>query len=149
MSNTNPKYEGRSLEDLKSSLRAVNHKIDDINMEAAVIMGILPLPEGKPFWIAGEIDWNSPKLDHLRETFFKLVDESYELTQYVGRLQAEKEGNLDVWNAEQKGLKFLKEHFNSFEEEVSFFKRNNLVRGFSSLTEELLKNPNFLVEVEL
>ncbi|MBQ6350238.1 MAG: hypothetical protein IJI42_04850, partial [Methanobrevibacter sp.] len=58
-------------------------------------------------------------------------------------------GYLECWEAEQKGLKFLSEHFTSFDEQVDFFKKNNLIRGMSSLKEELVRNPRFLEGVVL
>ena len=51
-----PKYQNRTLEDLKSSLRAVNHKLDNLRIEAAQIVGVLPLKPDCKFWVATEID---------------------------------------------------------------------------------------------
>lgn len=147
MSNTT--FEGRSIEDLKSSLHAIDHKIDDLKMDAAVILGILPLDETRRFWVSTEINWNDSRLDHLRDTFFELVEKSYEFTKHIGRLNAIEGNYLEYWEAEQKGLKFLTEHFNSFDEQVNFFKKNNLHRGMSSLKEELVRNPKFLEGVVL
>lgn len=144
-----PKFQNRSLEDIKSSYRAVQHKIDSIRNEAAIITGILPLKPGRKFWVADEINWDDPKVADLRETYFELISTSKILTPHISRLEAQKSGNLEVWKAKQKGERFLKDNFSSIEEETAFFKKNNLVRGYSSLTEALLSNPNFLNEVVL
>lgn len=145
----NTTFEGRSLEDLKSSLHAIDHKIDNLKMDAALILGILPLSDDRRFWVATEINWNDSKLDHLRDTFFELVEKSYEFTKEVTRREAIRDGYLEYWEAEQKGMQFLSEHFSSFDEEVEFFKKNNLIRGMSSLKEELVRNPRFLEGVVL
>ena len=146
---TNPAFEGRSIEDLKSSLHAIDGKIDDLKMDAALILGILPLSDDRRFWVATEINWNDPRLDHLRDTFFEYVQKSYEFSNYIGRLEAINGGYLEYFEAEQKALKFLSEHFSSFDDEVNFFKKNNLIRGMSSLKEELVRNPEFLKGVIL
>ena len=145
----NTTFEGRSLEDLKSSLHAIDGKIDDLKMDAAIILGILPLDETRRFWVATEINWNDSRLDHLRDTFFEYVKKSYEFTTYIGRLEAIEGNYLEYFEAEQKALKFLSENFNSFDDEVKFFKKNNLIRGMSSLKEELVRNPKFLEGVIL
>ena len=74
MNNTiTTQYPGRSLEDLKSSRRAVNNKIDDIVQQAAIIQGILPLKPGRKFWCVTEIDWANVRLSALRESYFELI----------------------------------------------------------------------------
>lgn len=143
------RYEGRSLEDLKSSLRAVNLKIDSIKMDAAQIVGVLPLKPGRKFWVATEIDWEDPRLDHLRPEYFRLLDAAYELDHITGKLEAESRGELEQWKIYTEIDSFLNTNFKTFDEEVEFFKKNNLVRGLSSLRAEVLKNPNYLNEVVL
>ena len=143
------RYEGRSLEDLKSSLRAVNLKLDDIRMEAAKIVGVLPLKPGRKFWVATEIDWEDSRLDHLREKYFYLLDAAYELQHITGKLEAEANDELEQWEIYNEIDSFLTTNFKTFDEEVEFFKKNNLVRGLSSLREEVLRNPNYLNEVVL
>lgn len=143
------KYQERSLEDLKSSLRAVNHKIDNLKIDAAIIVGVLPLKPGRKFWIATEIDWEDSRLDHLRPDYFRLLDAAYELNHITGRLEAESKGELEKWEIYTKIDSFLNTNFKTFTEEVEFFKKNNLVRGLSSLREEVLRNPNYLNEVVL
>lgn len=143
------KYQGRSLEDLKSSLRAVNHKIDNIKIDAAILVGVLPLKPGRKFWIATEIDWDDSRLDHLRPDYFRLLNAAYELDHITGRLEAESNDELEKWEVYNKIDLFLNTNFKTFAEELRFFKRNNLTRGLSSLREKVLENPDYLDEVVL
>lgn len=144
------KYQGRSLEDLKSSLRAVNHQIDKMRMDAAETLGIFnTLCKEKPFWTADEINWDDPKIVHLKPKFFHLLDTAYELEHIAGKLEATQNGTLEQFEIYEKIDKFLATNFKTFEEEVEFFRKNNLVAGLSSLREAVLENPNFLEEVIL
>lgn len=144
-----PKYQNRTLEDLKSSLRAVNHKLDNLRIEAAQIVGVLPLKPDCKFWVATEIDWDDNSLDHLRPDYFRLLDASYELQHITSRLEAENQGELEQWETYQTIDNFLETNFKTFAEELRFYKRNNLTRGLSSLREECLRNPKYLEEVVL
>lgn len=148
--NTIPeKYQGRSLEDLKSSYRAVTNRIDKMHMDAALLTGILPLPEGKRFWTSDEINWDDPKLSGQKKTYFELIGKAYNLRRIIGRLEAEADGTIVEFETGETIYKFLNKNFKTFDEEVEFFRKNNLVRGFSSLLEKCLENPNYLEEVAL
>ena len=149
MNNTNPKYNGRTTEDLKTSLRAINNKIDSLRMDAAILQGVLPLPDGKRFWVADEIDWTSPELSNLSKTYFDLLNKSHELSREIDYREAIKNNAIPLYESRQIAYEFINTNCNSFEEEVDFFKKNNLVRGMSSLVEEIYKDPNFLNEVIL
>ena len=149
MNNTNPKYNGRTTEDLKTSLRAINNKIDSLRMDAAILQGVLPLPDGKRFWVADEIDWTSPELSNLSKTYFDLLDKSHDLRREIDYREAVKTNTIPLYESRNKAYEFINNNFNSLEEEVDFFKKNNLVRGMSSLVEEIYRNPNFLEEVVL
>ena len=149
MNNTNPKYNGRTTEDLKTSLRAINNKIDSLRMDAAILQGVLPLPDGKRFWVADEIDWTSPELSNLSKTYFDLLNKSHELSREIDYREAIKNNAIPLYESRQIAYEFINTNCNSFEEEVEFFKKNNLVRGMSSLVEEIYKDPNFLNEVIL
>ena len=149
MNNTNPKYNGRTTEDLKTSLRAINNKIDSIRMDAAILQGVLPLPDGKRFWVADEIDWTSPELSNLSKTYFDLLNKSHDLRREIDYREAIKNNAIPLYESRQMAYEFINTNCNSLEEEVDFFKKNNLVRGMSSLVEEIYRNPNFLNEVVL
>lgn len=149
MNNLPPKFQNRSLEDLKSSHRAIQNKLDSLREEAAIITGVLPLKPGRKFWVADEIDWDDPKLEGIKDTYFELKDTSSSLAYHVGRLEAIKNDELPLWEAKVKAITFLEDNFNGIEEEAEFFRKNNLVRGYSSLKWNLLRNPNFLEGVVL
>jgi len=149
MNNTNPKYEGRSLESLKSSLYAVNLRLEKLRIEAALALGILPLPEGKPFWVADEIDWTNPEVSDLSRTYFDLLDKSHDLSREIEYREAVLSDNIPYYEAKNKAYAFMNTNFTNLDEEVEFFKKNNLLRGMSSLAEEICKNPNYLEEVIL
>ena len=135
-------YAGRNLEDLKSSRRAVNRKMDDITQQAAIITGILPLKSGRKFWCVTEINWDDPNLNGLRETYFKLAETASSLDDAIANLE---EDNLH-WGI-KKANHFLTTAFDSFEEEATWLKKNGL--NTFSLAEKILENPQFLNEVEL
>ena len=142
-------YENRSLEDLRSSYRAVTKKIETMQCEAAEIVGIIPLPEHKKFWVSTEINWDDTRLDHMRDEYLKLLDTAYELHHVVEKLHATQTNTLEQYQIYQEIDEFLSANFNTFDEEIAFFKKNNLVRGLSSLREKVLENPAYLEEVVL
>ena len=136
-------YAGRNLEDLKSSKRAVTRKMDDLTQQAAIITGILPLTPGRKFWCVTEINWDDPKLNGLRETYFKLAKTVSNLEDAIANLE---EDNIQRYEASKKANQFLCS-FDSWEEEAKWLKEHGL--NTISLTEKILENPNFLAEVEL
>lgn len=146
---TPSKYQNRSIEDLKSSLHAINLKLDNLRMDAAITVGVLPLKPGRKFWVATEIDWNDSRLDPIRSEFLRLVDSAYELQKIINKLEAEANNTLTQWELYETIDEFLETNFKTFSEELRFYKRNNLTRGLSSLREECLRNPNYLDEVIL
>ena len=137
----NTTYEGRSLEDLRSSLSAVNKKADNIANKAANITGILPLQEGRRFWCVTEINWDDPRLTELKETYFKCINDAANLRDEIGRLE-----DGDRYEARKKANLFLCTHFDSFEEEAEWLRSHGL--NTLTLAEKILMNPNFLEEVE-
>ena len=137
----NPTYEGRSLEDLKSSRAAINRKMENITQEAAVITGVLPLKPGRKFWVVTEINWDDTRLTNLKETYFKLASQVDLLDDAIANLEED-----NRYEAIKKANSFLTA-FTSFKEEAAWLKKNNL--NTFSLAEKILKNPNFLEEVEL
>ena len=138
----NTTYTGRSLEDLKSSKRAIIRKMDDLTQEAAIITGILPLKPGRKFWCVGEINWDDSRLTAIRKTYFELAEKAANLETAIAKLE-----NDNLHEARKKANHFLTTSFNSFEDEAKWLKKHGL-NGLS-LAEKILQNPNFLSEVEL
>lgn len=122
-----------------TQLKGIGHKIEKYQQKAATILGILPLKPGRKFWSSTEIDWEDPRLDHIREPYFELcakyskVQDSLELSERDAALK--------------KANHFLNTSFNSFEEEAKWLKKHGL--NTFSLAEKILENPNFLSEVEV
>lgn len=145
MNNTiTTQYPGRSLEDLKSSRRAVQKSIDDIAQQAAIITEILPLKPGRKFWCVTEIDWADIRLSALRESYFELIQKASNFDDTIACLEND---DWDRYMARKKANKFLSSNFSSLEEEAEWLRRFNL--NALTLAEEILKNPNFLSEVTL
>jgi len=141
------KYSGRSIEDLKSSYYAIQKRIDSMHVDAAILTGIIPLPEGKAFWSSNEINWNDSRLDNTRETYFKLLRKSSDLRYVINYREAEESNTLEQFLLYEEIDEFISRNFNSFKELVEFYQRNNLIRGLSSLREKCLENPDYLTEV--
>jgi hypothetical protein len=136
------KYHGRSLEDLRSSYRAIGKKLDNIRMDAAILTNILPLPEGKRFWVADEIQWDDPRLDDIRDKFFSLLEKHHDLERTIGRLEAIRDNDLPRWEARQTAygwLNILGDDGNDW------LIQHNLTTV--TLTEAILLNPQFLEEM--
>ena len=138
----NTTYTGRSLEDLKSSKRAIFRKMDDLTQEAAIITGILPVKPGRKFWCVSEINWEDSRLTAIRKTYFELAEKAANLDDAIAKLE-----NDNLHEARKKANHFLSTSFTSFEDEAKWLKKNNL-NGLS-LAEKIIENPNFLSEVEL
>lgn len=143
------KYSNRTSEDLRSSIRAISIRLDNLHMDAAIITGVLPLKPGRKFWTLDEINWDDPKLQEtdIEENCKELSRKRYELTNVVELRKAITEDNVDWMLARHKAYKWGKEY--TVEELQTFFKQNNLPMGFSSLTSVLVKNPDFLEGVVL
>ena len=142
-------YQGRSLEDLRSSVRAMEKSIDRKRIDAAIKVGVLPLKPGRRFWVATEINWDDPRLDDMREPFMELVDKHYKLSKIVGRMEAIQSGNLEFWEAKEKANTFAFEHFSTDEEETEFYRKHNIIQGRFGLAIKIVENPKFLEEVEV
>lgn len=142
------KYEGRTIEDLKSSQRAIERSIDNYHMEFAKLVGILPLKSGRKFWILGELDINDPRINPAqRERYLDLVTKNHNLLEYIGRQEAIRDDDLPRYLARKKANIFLTTNFNSFEEEAQWLQQHGL-NGLT-LAEKILENPDFLEEVTL
>ena len=142
-------YKGRSLEDLRSTLRAMERSIDDNHMDAAIKVGVLPLKPGRRFWVATEINWDDPRLNDMRDPFMELVDKHYKLSKIVGRMEAIQSGNLEFWEAKEKANHFACENFPTLEVETEFYRKHNIVQGRFGLAIKIVENPKFLEEVEV
>lgn len=133
----------RSLEDLRSSVRAIDRRIETMHMDAALLTGILPLPEGRKLWSSSEIDWDDPKIpEDMRTTYFSLLSKRHNLNQKVTRIEAENNNEIPRWGAERVAygwLHVLGENGNDW------LIKHKLTTV--TLTDAILNNPNFLEEM--
>lgn len=133
----------RSLEDLRSSVRAIDRRIETMHMDAALLTGILPLPEGRKLWSSSEIVWEDHRIpDDMRTTYFSLLGKRYNLNQKVTKMEAIRDNDLPRWEARNIAygwLHILGERGNDWLIEHKL--------TTVSLTEAILRNPNFLEEV--
>lgn len=132
----------RSLEDLRSSYRAVEHKLDSLNMDAASILDILPLQPGRKFWSSTEIDWNDPRLQPLKGKYDELTEKHRKLSQEIGRREAIRDDDLPRWGAKQVAYDWLHILGDDGNRWLLDHKLTTI-----TLTEKILENPNFLEEV--
>lgn len=133
----------RSLEDLRSSVRAIDRRIETMHMDAALLTGILPLKSGRKLWSSSEIDWDDPKIsEDMRTTYFSLLGKRYALNQKVTRMEAVRDNDLPRWEARNIAygwLHVLGERGNDWLIEHKL--------TTVTLTEEILRNPDFLEEM--
>ena len=133
----------RSLEDLRSSVRAIEHKLDNLRMDAAIAVGVLPLKPGHKFWVATEIDWDDPKIPReIHDKYFSLLDKRYELNYQAARREAEEKNELPRFEARQVAYGWLKILGDKSD---AWLIEHHLTT--ITLTEEILNNPGFLEEV--
>lgn len=143
------KYSQRTIESLKSSIRAINLRIENLHMDAAQICGVLPLAPGKIFWTIDDINWDDQKLQETKifENLQDLADKKYKLNNVVDLREGIENNNVDWVLARHKAYSFGRNY--TTEELTTFFKQHGLTRGFFSLTQKLVENPNFLEGVIL
>ncbi len=133
----------RSLEDLRSSVRAIDRRIETMHMDAALLTGILPLPEGRKLWSSSEIDWDDPKIpEDMRTTYFSLLSKRYNLNQKVTRIEAENNNELPRWEAERVAYGWLHVLGEKGNDWLIKHKLTTI-----TLTDAILNNPNFLEEM--
>lgn len=133
----------RSVEDLKSSVRAIDHKLDNLRMDAARCTGILPLKPGRKFWVATEINWDDPKIpEQIHTKYFGLLEKRSTLSYQAEKMEAEKNNELPRFEAREIAYNWL--HVLGTEANAWLIEHQ---LSTVTLTEEILKNPNFLEEM--
>ena len=137
------KYEGRSLEDLRSSYRAIDRRLDQLRIEAAIAVEVLPLKPGRKFWTADEIDWDDPRIsEHLKQKVFDLCEKHTQLYKTITRREAIENDDLPRWEARQVAYGWLHVLGDEANDWLIAHKLSTI-----SLTEAILENPQFLEEV--
>lgn len=136
-------YTNREISQMKTRLRAMERKRDTLAIHVAKTLN---LPN---IWTLDMVDWSNPKVASIKPEIDTVDKQINELSWDIDRAESIRDNNMDYYNAKVKAYDFMAENFTNFDDEVTFFKKNGLVRGMSSLTEMILKNPNYLEEVVL
>ena len=133
----------REIGQLKTQLRALTRKRDSLAIHVAKTLNLPSI------WTLYMVDWSNPEVAAIKPEIDAIDQKINDLSWEVSRQEALKDGNIDYFNAKVKANAFVNENFTNFDDEVAFYKKNNLVRGMSSLTEMILDNPSYLDEVIL
>ena len=131
----------REIGQMKTRLRAMQRKRDTLAIHVAKTLNLPSV------WTLEMVDWSNPEVTGIGAEINTLDSQINELEWTISKQEAMKDGKLDYFNAKVKAYDFINRNFNTFEDEVEFFKRNGLVRGLSSLTERIVENPDYLEEV--
>ena len=133
----------REIGQMKTRLRALEKRRDTLAIHVAKTLN---LPN---IWTLEMVDWSNPEVAGIKPEIDTVDKQINELSWDIDRAESIRDNNMDYYNAKVKAYDFMAENFTNFDDEVTFFKKNGLVRGMSSLTEMILKNPNYLEEVVL
>jgi len=133
----------REIGQMKTRLRALEKRRDTLAIHVAKTLN---LPN---IWTLDMVDWSNPEVAAIKPEINSVDKQINELSWDIDRAESIRDNNMDYYNAKVKAYDFMAENFTNFNDEVTFFKKNGLVRGMSSLTEMILKNPNYLEEVVL
>ena len=129
--------------EMKSNLRRMERKRDTLAIQVAKTLNFPSI------WTTDMIDWNNPLVSDLHDEFKTLDGNINRLKWEISEAEAILDGTLDYHNAKVKAYKFMADNFNNFDDEVDFFKKNNLTQGMISFIEEVYQNPDYLSEVIL
>ena len=129
--------------EMKSNLRRMERKRDSLAIQVAKTLNFPSI------WTTDMIDWNNPLVSDLHDEFKTLDSNINKLKWEISEAEAILDGTLDYHEAKVKAYKFMADNFNNFDDEVDFFKKNNLTQGMISFIEEVYQNPDYLSEVIL
>jgi len=143
------KYTDQSSEDLRSSIRAIERRLDNLHIDAALLVEVLPLTPGKKFWTLQEINWDDPILQEtdIFETCKELEHKKFLLENVVKLRKAIEDDNVDRILAQDKAYTWGKNYTD--DQLKTFFKQHHMSTGFFDLTWALVENPHFLDGVVL
>lgn len=128
---------------MKSQLRAMEKKRDTLAIHVAKTLNLPSI------WTLEMVDWTNPSVAGLHDEIMTLENNINKLQWEISEAEATLDGTLDYHEAKVKAHQFISDNFNNFDDEIQFFKKNNLVRGMSSLIEAVYQNPDYLREVIL
>lgn len=130
-----------TLDDKKSTLRALQRRRDDLAAEIG--FRVRDTISSYPLWIMDQVDFNDPRLDDIKDKFFKTEEKLRELTWEVDRLEAIRDGELPRHEAKVKVYDFLGKM--SEDNVISFLQAYHL--STVTLTEAVLLCPTLLEDM--
>lgn len=130
-----------TLDDKKSTLRALQRRRDDLAAEIG--FRVRDTISSYPLWIMDQVDFNDPRLDDIKDKFFKTEEKLRELTWEVDRLEAIQNGELPRHEAKVKVYDFLGKM--SENNVISFLQAYHL--STVTLTEAVLLCPTLLEDM--
>lgn len=136
-----PKKTSFTLHEKKSTLRALQKRRDDLAAEIG--FRVRDTISSYPLWIMDQVDFNDPRLNDIKDKFFKTEEKLRELTWEVDRLEAIRDGELPRHEAKVKVYDFLEKM--SDDNVISFLQAYHL--STTSLTEAVLLCPALLEDM--
>ena len=130
-----------TLDDKKSSLRAIQRRRDDLAAEIGYC--VRDTISSYPLWVMEQVNFDDPRLADIKGKFFKTEEKLRELTWEVDRLEAIRDGELPRHEAKVKVYDFLGKM--SEDNVISFLQAYHL--STISLTEAVLLCPALLEDM--
>ena len=130
-----------TLDDKKSSLRAIQRRRDDLAAEIGYC--VRDTISSYPLWVMEQVNFDDPRLADIKGKFFKTEEKLRELTWEVDRLEAIRDGELPRHEAKVKVYDFLGKM--SDDNVISFLQAYHL--STTSLTEAVLLCPALLEDM--
>ena len=124
------------LDEKKMILRALQRKRDSLAVEIATR---LDLPRR---WVMADVDLDDPRIVDLKEKLLSTERKIYHTEDEVEFLEAKRDGEIDRYNARKIAYDWLHLLGDEGNQWLIDHKLTTV-----TLTEEILKNPNFLEEV--
>jgi len=126
----------RELSEMKSSLRALQHKRDKLSLEIAETLGVTG------FYALSQLNLNDPRVIPLRDQLYNVESKMDKLYWDIEEAEAIRDNEYERYLAKKQCTEFLGSLGDKAANE--FLIHNNLTT--ITLVEKVLKNPNFLKE---
>ena len=128
-----------TLDDKKSSLRAIQRRRDDLAAEIGY--RVRDTISSYPLWVMEQVNFDDPRLADIKGKFFKTEEKLRELTWEVDRLEAIRDGELPRHEAKVKVYEFLR-GMGDDKNQINFLQSYHL--STVTLTEAVLLCPKLL-----
>jgi len=135
----NPNYE---LQNKKATLVALNRRRDDLAAEIGFrVKDTIP---SYPLWSMRQVNFNDPRLDDIKDDFFKIEERIYNVSREINRLEAIENNDLPRYEARVKVYDFLGK-MGSDENRIRFLQSHHLTT--TSLIEAVYLCPGLLEDL--